>query len=270
MYISTLIKILVKAFLPLQELQYIRQNTPSGEVGGLAGERVLIVDDEPEISQLLSLYLTKEGYEVTCVTDGSAAIDTVRREEVSFIILDVLLPGLDGIEVCTELRKLTDVPIVFLSCRDEDIDKVMGLVAGGDDYITKPFSPRELVARVKAHLRRYRMVSAAREQGRPSTIRYEGLEIDLDSCEVKVRGEVVYLSHKEFELLSLLAQNPDKVFSADDLFEKLWKMQSFGDIRTVMVHISNLRKKIERNPAAPEYILTVRGAGYKFNGSLAI
>lgn len=233
----------------------------------MSGERILIVDDEPEISQLLSLYLAKEGFEVSCVTEGSFAIEAVRREKVDFIIMDVLLPGLDGIEVCTELRKMTDVPIVFLSCRDEDIDKVMGLVAGGDDYITKPFSPRELVARVKAHLRRYRMVSAAKEKGRPSSLRYEGLEIDLESCEVKVKGEPVYLSHKEFELLSLLAQNPDRVFSADELFEKLWKMQSFGDIRTVMVHISNLRKKIEHNPAAPEFILTVRGAGYKFSGN---
>lgn len=228
---------------------------------------MLIVDDEPEISQLLSLYLTKEGFEVSCATDGSQAIDAVRKEKIDFVILDVLLPGLDGIEVCTELRKTTDVPIVFLSCRDEDIDKVMGLVAGGDDYITKPFSPRELVARVKAHLRRYRMVSTAKEKGRPTSLHYEGLEINLESCDVKVRGEPMYLSRKEFELLSLLAQNPDRVFSADELFEKLWKMQSFGDIRTVMVHISNLRKKIERNPAAPEYILTVRGAGYKFNGS---
>jgi len=233
----------------------------------LAGEQVLIVDDEPEISQLLGLYLTREGYGVSCANNGPEALDCIRREKIDFVILDVLLPGLDGIEVCTEIRKLTDVPIVFLSCRDEDIDKVMGLVAGGDDYITKPFSPRELVARVKAHLRRYRMVSAAKEKGRPPSLRYEGLEIDLESCEVKVRGESVYLSHKEFELLSLLAQNPDRVFSADELFEKLWKMQSFGDIRTVMVHISNLRKKIERNPAAPNYILTVRGAGYKFNGS---
>ena len=236
----------------------------------MAGERVLVVDDEPEISQLLSLYLAKEGYEVSVAGDGDQAIEIVRREKVDFVILDVLLPGLDGIEVCTELRKMTDVPIVFLSCRDEDIDKVMGLVAGGDDYITKPFSPRELVARVKAHLRRYRMVSVAKEKGRPSSLRYDGLEIDLDSCDVKVKGELVYLSHKEFELLSLLAQNPDRVFSADELFEKLWKMQSFGDIRTVMVHISNLRKKIERNPAAPEYILTVRGAGYKFSGNQSV
>ncbi len=236
----------------------------------MAGERVLVVDDEAEISQLLSLYLAKEGYDVIVAGDGAQAIEAVRRNRVDCVILDVLLPDLDGIEVCTELRKMTDVPVVFLSCRDEDMDKVMGLVAGGDDYMTKPFSPRELVARVRAHLRRYRMVSAAKEKGRPSILRYEGLEIDLESCSVRVRGEPVYLSHKEFELLSLLAQNPDRVFSADEIFEKLWKMQSFGDIRTVMVHISNLRKKIEQNPAAPEYVLTVRGAGYKFTGNQPI
>jgi DNA-binding response OmpR family regulator len=235
----------------------------------LSGERILVVDDEVEIGELLDLYLTKEGYEVATALDGRQAMDIVTNEKIDLIILDVLLPGLDGIEVCSEIRKITDVPIVFLSCRGDDIDKVMGLVAGGDDYITKPFSPREIVARVKAHLRRYRMTAAAREEP-PRVLRYRGLEIDLPACVVRVRGQEVYLSHKEFEVLSLLAQNPDKVFSADELFERLWQMQSLGDIRTVMVHISNVRKKIEKNPAAPEYILTVRGAGYKFNGSMAL
>jgi len=235
----------------------------------LSGERILVVDDEAEIGDLLNLYLTKEGYEVTTALDGRQAMDIVANNKIDLIILDVLLPGLDGIELCTEIRKVTDVPIVFLSCRGDDIDKVMGLVAGGDDYITKPFSPREIVARVKAHLRRYRMTAAAREEP-PSVLKYKGLEIDLEACAVRVMGKEVYLSHKEFEVLSLLAQNPDKVFSADNLFERLWQMQSLGDIRTVMVHISNIRKKIEKNPAAPEYILTVRGAGYKFNGSMAL
>jgi DNA-binding response OmpR family regulator len=233
----------------------------------VSGERILLVDDEPEVSQLLTLYLTKEGFRVLSATDGREAVDSVSREKIDLIVLDVLLPGLDGIEACAELRKITDVPILFLSCRDEDTDKVMGLVAGGDDYITKPFSPRELVARVKAHLRRYRIASVTKEKGRQHSLQYRGLDIDLDSYEVKANGELVYLSHTEFELLSLLAEAPDRVFSADEIFEKLWKTQSLGDIRTVMVHISNLRKKIERNPAAPEYILTVRGAGYKFNGN---
>lgn len=231
----------------------------------MSGERVLIVDDEPEISELLSLYLTKEGYEVATALDGRQALESIGKDKADLVILDVLLPGLDGIEVCTELRKVTDVPIIFLSCRGDDIDKVMGLVAGGDDYITKPFSPREIVARVKAHLRRYRMTAAAQQDGGPDVLRYRGLEIDLKGCVVRVQGEEVYLSHKEYEVLSLLARNPDRVFSADELFEKLWQMQSLGDIRTVMVHISNIRKKIEKNPAAPEYIITVRGAGYKFS-----
>ena len=235
----------------------------------MSAERILVVDDEVEIGELLDLYLTKEGYQVAIALDGQQAIDIITNEKVDLIILDVLLPGLDGIEVCREIRKVTDVPIVFLSCRGDDIDKVDGLVAGGDDYITKPFSPREIVARVKAHLRRYRMTAAARKEPL-RVLRYKGLEIDLPACVVRVRGQEVYLSHKEFEILSLLAQDPDKVFSADELFERLWQMQSLGDIRTVMVHISNLRKKIEKNPAAPEYILTVRGAGYKFNGSMAL
>lgn len=136
----------------------------------MSGERVLVVDDEPEIGQLLSLYLAKEGFEVLSATDGRQALDSVRRERIDLIILDVLLPGLDGIEVCAELRKVTDAPIVFLSCRDEDIDKVMGPVAGADDYITKPFSLRELAARIKAHLRRHRMVSVARKSGGPRSL----------------------------------------------------------------------------------------------------
>lgn len=235
----------------------------------MSGERVLIVDDEPEISELLSLYLTKEGYEVATALDGRQALEMIGKQKVDLIILDVLLPGLDGIETCTELRKITDVPIIFISCRGDDIDKVTGLVAGADDYITKPFSPREIVARVRAHLRRYRMTAAAKQGEGPDVLRYPGLEIDLKGCVVRVRGEEVYLSHKEYEVLALLAQNPDRVFSPDELFERLWQMQSLGDIRTVMVHISNIRKKIERNPAAPEYILTVRGAGYKFNSNTA-
>lgn len=235
----------------------------------MSGERVLIVDDEPEISELLSLYLTKEGYEVATAIDGRQAMESVNNQKADLIILDVLLPGLDGIEVCTDLRKITDVPIIFLSCRGDDIDKVMGLVAGGDDYITKPFSPREIVARVKAHLRRYRMTAAAKRDGVPDILGYSGLEINLKARVVRVHGQEVYLSHKEFEVLALLAQNPDRVFSADELFEKLWQMQSLGDIRTVMVHISNIRKKIEKNPAAPEFIVTVRGAGYKFNSITA-
>ncbi|MGI6633163.1 MAG: response regulator [Bacillota bacterium] len=235
----------------------------------MSGERVLIVDDEAEISELLGLYLTKEGYEVITALDGRQALELTGKQKVDLIILDVLLPGLDGIEVCTELRKVTDVPILFLSCRSDDIDKVMGLVAGGDDYITKPFSPREIVARVKAHLRRYRMAAEANTHGGPEVLKYRDLEIDLQGCTVKVRGEKVYLSRKEYEVLVLLAQNPDRVFSADELFERLWQAQSLGDIRTVMVHISNIRKKIEKNPAAPEFIVTVRGAGYKFDSGAA-
>lgn len=234
----------------------------------MPGTRILVVDDEPEIGQVLNLYLTREGYDVVTASDGREALEVVARERVALVILDVLLPDLDGIEVCAEMRKTTDVPIVFLSCKSDEMDKIMGLAAGGDDYITKPFSPREVVARVKAHLRRYRMTQAANASPR-KILRYKGLEIDLEGCTVRVNGKEVYLSHREFEVLSLLAQNPDKVFSADSLFERLWHMQSLGDIRTVMVDISNIRKKIERNPATPEYILTVRGAGYKFNGRMA-
>lgn len=234
----------------------------------MAGELILIVDDEPDIGRLLTLYLTKEGFRTLHALNAQRAIELVHQQVPDLIILDVLLPDEDGIQVCSLLRKEIDVPIIFLSCKGEDVDKVAGLVVGGDDYVTKPFSPREIVARVKAHIRRYRTLTSAKGGGKPQMISFRGLQIDLVGRTVRVNNAVVPLSFKEFELLALLAQNPDRVFSADELFERLWKADSLGDTRTVMVHISSLRKKIENNPAAPEYILTVRGAGYKFNGML--
>ncbi|WZL73916.1 response regulator transcription factor [Clostridiaceae bacterium 35-E11] len=230
-------------------------------------EKILVVDDESEIRDLIYLYLNREGFQVLEASNGQEARELTYHERPDLIILDILLPAQDGLELCSQLRKTTDAPIIFLSCKSEDIDKILGLTVGGDDYITKPFSPRELVARVKAHLRRTHLQFRKNEQ--KQILRYPGLEIYLSSHSVLVNDKPVFLTAKEFELLTFFAQNPNRVFYTDQIFEKIWKTYGLeGDTRTVMVHISNLRKKIERNPANPKYILTVRGIGYKFNGLL--
>ncbi|PYI52159.1 response regulator transcription factor [Paenibacillus flagellatus] len=229
-------------------------------------EKILIVDDETEIGELICLYLAKEGYQTITALDGYGAIDMVEKQKPDLIILDIQLPDLDGFEVCLELRKKTKAPIIFLSCKSDDLDKILGLGVGGDDYITKPFSPGEMVARVKAHLRRSRMLVEPSSDGQ-EPLRYGELAIEPRSFTVKLRGEPVPLSAKEYQLLLLLAQHPNRVFSLDQLFTQVWESPSIGDPRTVMVHISNIRKKIEPDPAQPTYIVTVRGGGYKFNGA---
>ncbi|SMC79759.1 response regulator transcription factor [Sporomusa malonica] len=225
----------------------------------MAGKHILVVDDEPEISDIIRLYLTKEGFLVTTATAGSQAIELARQQAFDLAILDIILPEIDGLSLARQLRQTTDLPVIFLSCKSEEEDKIAGLGIA-DDYVTKPFSPGELVARVKAHLRR-----KARDNGGKHSISYEGLEIDLPGCSVYVRGAVVSLSTTEFQLLTLLACNPDRVYSAAQLFEIIWKAAGLDDARTVAVHISNLRKKIETDPANPKYILTCRGFGYKFS-----
>lgn len=233
-------------------------------------DRVLIVDDDPDIRNVLELYLEKEGYEITSVTEGSEAIDVIDRFSPDLIILDIMMPGLDGYETCQGIREKTDAPILFLSAKEDDFDKILGLRIGGDDYITKPFSPGVLVARIKAHLRRTRIASNKKEMNmEKSMIEFPGLSIDLDSCLVKSNGNPVTLPAKEYQLLTLLSKNVEKVYSVEQLFQLIWGENSLGDNRTVMVHISNLRKKIEPNPAKPLYILTVRGIGYKFNGHIS-
>jgi len=228
----------------------------------LAGETILIVDDDEDIREILTLYLEKESYQVIIASDGHQAIANALTANPDLIILDMMLPGLDGIEVCQEIRKQLTTPIIFLSCKGTPIEKSMGLTAGGDDYISKPFDALELLARVKAHLRRSRMLK--RTNSSDKLLTYPGLTIDLISLSVMVNEKPVTLSPKEFQLLALLAQNPNTVFSSEQLFQSLWGMESLGDHRTVMVHISNIRRKIEKDPPHPIYIKTIKGAGYKF------
>lgn len=230
----------------------------------MAGEKVLVVDDEIDIGKLIDLYLTKNNFQVLRATNGAEALELVDTQNPDLVILDILLPDIDGIELCQELRKITESPILFLSCKNEDMDKILGLTVGGDDYITKPFSPGELVARVKAHLRRNRITNTKKEQ-KDTLLKYRGLSIDLSSHTVNVSDKPVDLTLKEFQVLALLAQNPNSVLSMGQIYDHVWGIANIGDTRTVMVHISSLRKKIERDPAEPGIIVTVKGAGYKFD-----
>lgn len=231
----------------------------------MAQDKIMIVDNEMEIVQLMKLYLSREGYEVVWTTDSTKAVALAQESNPDLILLDVVMPGLSGIQLCGKIREQSDVPILFVSCKDQDMDKVLGLSIGGDDYITKPFSPAELVARVKAHLRRRNMRSSSdQSQDSRKTLSAGDLEIDLSAHTVSVSGNAVYLTAKEFELLVLLCKYPNRVFTSRQIFENLWDTYGIeDDVRTVMVHISNLRKKIEPNPEKPQYIMTVRGVGYK-------
>lgn len=226
-------------------------------------KKILLVEDDPEIRNFIKLYLTKDGYEVIEVERGDLALEVFARENPDLVMLDILLPGLDGIEVCREIRKTSIVPNIILSNKIDETDKIIGLTVGADDYITKPFSPRELSARIRTHLRR-KMYYDKQQHEKKSVLTFDHLTIDLARHLVVSYGKEVDLSAKEFNLLICMAKHPGRIFSVEELYERVWGEFSFGDTRTVNVHISSLRKKIERDPAKPEFILTVRGAGYKF------
>lgn len=233
----------------------------------MAREKILLIDDEMDIIELIKQYLIKEEFTIETATNAKDGMKAIQCFEPDLIILDVMMPDIDGIELCLDIRKITNVPILFLSCKAEEMDKVMALSAGGDDYITKPFQPGELIARVKAHLRRNRLLANNREL--EGSIHYGGLKLNMDTREVCVNESMVSLSSKEFEILALLIKNPKRIYSMEQLFQMVWKMDSLdGDARTIMVYISNLRKKIEQNPSDPKYIINVRGVGYKFNHGL--
>lgn len=225
---------------------------------------ILIIDDDQEINELLAMSLEREGFHTLSVYNGREAMETMQRHSPDLVLLDVLLPGSDGFQICSEIRKTSNVPILFVSCKDEDIDKVLGLGLGGDDFISKPFSPIELIARVKAHIRRSRLLQQNEEETN-KTLVFDNLMIDPGSHLVLVDNKPVSLSAKEFKLLFHLAKNPNRVYKNEQLFSLLWDDVHMGDTHTVMVHIYNLRKKIEKNPAKPHYVRTIRGVGYTFN-----
>lgn len=233
----------------------------------MAGEHILIVDDEIEIIDIIKMYLLEENFKVSCATSGEDALQKLKIEDPSLIVLDVMLPDIDGIELCLNIRKISDCPILFISCKSSDVDKVLALSAGGDDYLTKPFSTLELVARIKAHIRRNRMVEQKKDSD--NVIKYAELEVHFDTHEVFVNNELVSISAKEFDILALLIKDPKRIYSVEQLYEAVWKENVLeGDSRTIIVYIGNIRKKIEPNPSNPKFILTVRGVGYKFNHNL--
>ena len=225
---------------------------------------ILVVDDEREITELITLYLAREGYSVHVADNGADAVRLAERLQPDLIVLDIQLGEMDGIEACRRIRERSGVPILFVSCKDDDNDIIHGLSVGGDDYMTKPFSPRQLVARVQAQLRRQALRGNAKAAA-SAVLSYSGLTIDTAARTVDIDGRNVSLSVKEFDLLAYLAHHPNQAFRLDDLYQVVWGAESIGDTRTLMVHISNLRKKIECDPANPRFIHTVRGIGYKFD-----
>jgi two-component system, OmpR family, alkaline phosphatase synthesis response regulator PhoP len=224
---------------------------------------ILVVDDEANLVDLVRGYLEREGYTVLAAADGLAALDLARAERPDLVILDLLLPGLDGLEVCRRLRRFSDAYVLMLTAKAEELDTIVGLAVGADDYVTKPFSPRELVARVRALLRRARAGGGATEPGPPPPRRFGDLGIDEARHEVTRCGATVALTAREFALLATLAAHPRRVFTRAQLLERVWG-DAYYDDHVVDVHIGNLRKKIEADPARPRYVETVRGVGYRF------
>lgn len=225
--------------------------------------KILIIEDEVAIAELEKDYLELSGFEVEVETQGDVGLIRALKDEFDLIILDLMLPGIDGFEICRKIRETKNTPIIIVSAKKDDIDKIRGLGMGADDYMTKPFSPSEMVARVKAHLARYeRLISSG--VPRNDIIEIRGIKIDKTARRVWVNGEETNFTSKEFDLLTFLAQNPNHVYTKEELFQEIWDMESIGDIATVTVHIKKIREKIEYDTSKPQYIETIWGVGYRF------
>lgn len=226
--------------------------------------RILIIEDEQSIAELERDYLEIEGFEIDIASDGKIGLDSALNRSYQLILLDLMLPKVNGFELCKQIRKEKDIPILMVTAKNEDIDKIRGLGLGADDYIVKPFSPSELVARVKAHLARYdRLV---RKTAPLDEIEVGGMHINKASRQVFIHGKEILLAVKEFDLLVFLASHPNQVFSKEHLFDRIWGLDSMGDTSTVTVHVRKIREKIEKVPSTPQFIETVWGAGYRFKG----
>lgn len=225
--------------------------------------RILIIEDEEAIADLEKDYLELSGFQVEIEDRGDTGLTRALKEDFDLIILDLMLPGVDGFEICKQIRGEKNIPVIMVSAKKDDIDKIRGLGLGADDYMTKPFSPSELVARVKAHMARYeRLIGSGIQENEIVEIR--GIKIDKTARRVWINGEEKAFTSKEFDLLTFLAQNPNHVYTKEELFSKIWDMESIGDIATVTVHIKKIREKIEFNTAKPQYIETIWGVGYRF------
>lgn len=227
-------------------------------------KKILVVEDEKNIAELERDYLEANGYEVEIAFDGKSGLDRALESDFDLVILDVMLPGIDGFEVCRQIRKSKECPVLMVSAKKDDIDKIRGLGLGADDYITKPFSPSELVARVTAHISRYERLTSKGEEPVNYVINIGNLSIDKNARRVFINDEEVSLTNKEFDLLVFLASNPNVVFSKDTIFDKIWGLDAIGETSTVTVHINRIREKIEDDSSNPQYIETVWGAGYRF------
>lgn len=225
--------------------------------------KILIVEDEAAIADLERDYLELSGFEVEVANDGESGLEKALHQDYDLVILDLMLPGIDGFEICRQVRAEKNTPIIMVSAKKDDIDKIRGLGLGADDYMTKPFSPSELVARVKAHMARYeRLIGSVMEENKVIEIR--GIKIDTTARRVWINGEEKTFTTKEFDLLTFLASHPNHVYTKDELFSEIWDMESIGDIATVTVHIKKIREKIEFDTSKPQYIETIWGVGYRF------
>lgn len=230
-------------------------------------KKILIIEDDSSIAQLEKDYLEINGYEVTICNNGLSGIEKIRENQHDLAILDIMLPGIDGFDILKHVREEVDIPILIVSAKKEDIDKIRGLGYGADDYITKPFSPGELIARVKAHFAKYdRLVSKNGEREIEKSLTIRGLEIQPGARRAFINNREISLAQKEFDLLLYLAKNPNRVFSKEELFERIWGTDSLGDTATVTVHVARIREKIEADPGNSQYIETVWGSGYRMRG----
>lgn len=225
-------------------------------------ETILIVDDEKEIRNLIAIYLKNEGFHVLEAGDGEQGLNLLKKHKVHLIVLDIMMPKIDGIEMCMKVREIAEMPIIMLSAKSQDMDKIVGLTLGADDYVTKPFNPLELIARIKSQLRRYIKMSR-HDTMNENEIEIGDMRINIATHEVIVNNEKVKLTPREFSILELLARNQGMVMSAEQIYEKVWKEEAIQSENTVMVHIRKIRERVETNPRNPQYIKTVWGVGYK-------
>ena len=227
---------------------------------------ILVVDDEKEIADLVEIYLVSDGYKVYKASNALEGLEILEKETIHLVLLDIMMPGMDGLEMCCKIRETNNIPIIMLSARSADLDKILGLGTGADDYVTKPFNPLELTARVKSQLRRYMQLGGGAI--RKDVLSIGGIELDDRSKEVSLDGEKISLTRTEYDILKLLMEHPGEVFSPNQIYEQVWQDNPYGTENTVAVHIRHLREKVEYNPAEPRYLKVVWGRGYKMEGQV--
>ncbi|EEM87068.1 DNA-binding response regulator [Bacillus thuringiensis serovar vazensis] len=229
----------------------------------MSKETIMVVDDEKEIRELIAIYLKNEGYRVLQAENGEEGLELLKKNEVHLIVLDIMMPKIDGIHMCMKVREIAEMPIIMLSAKTQDMDKILGLTTGADDYVTKPFNPLELIARIKSQLRRYMKMNGRISAQNENEVEIGDMKINVTTHKVTVADEEVKLTPREFAILELLARNKGMVMSAEQIYERVWKEEAFQSDNTVMVHIRKIREKIEENPRKPRYVKTVWGVGYK-------